>query len=382
MQRPRLKPVFAPMVIGPEVLSLGFPRTPGSATIPDPDGGVRAVLNLLDGTRDVAALTRDLVGRCEPAAVSKLLQALSAEGFLEDAALVPPADLTEVELRRYDRNGEFFSYFTDRGAAGDPATRFSPQLALKQATVVILGVGGLGSHVALHLAALGVGRLHLVDFDSVEESNLNRQLLFTEADIGQLKVSVAARRLAAVNPFVDVRATASSVRSVDDAAGWLMSGDLMICAADRPRVDLDLWINSASIECGRPWMRGASVGLTAVLDLFVPGRTACAECRLQPSGGELSVDQLFLDQLRSRTDVAASPCISPVAGLLGSLAALEAMKFLTGVARTPLLDNQIVVDLPHAEVHHLPDPPHELCRACAGRREPGGRRRVDAEAHC
>jgi molybdopterin/thiamine biosynthesis adenylyltransferase len=256
-----------------------------------------------------------------------------------------------------------------------PSTRFSPQQLLKRSTVVVLGVGGLGSYVALHLVALGVGRLHLVDFDRVEESNLNRQVLFTEADLGRSKVGVAARRLREVNPHVDVRTSDSRVQGIDDACAWLMAGDLLICAADRPRVDLDRWINTAALSCLRPWMRGSSVGLTAVLDLFVPGRTACAECRLQPDENGPGAQQRFVDQLRS-----IGPCIAPVAGLLGSLAALEAMKFLTGITPTPLLDNQLVVDLPHAEVHHFPDPRHPGCRRCGSAPDTGGDRHVRAKA--
>ncbi len=390
MRRPRLKPVFTPIELDPVTVSLGFPRTPRSAVVPDPDGRVRAVLDVLDGTREVDDVVRDLAGWCDRTAVLTVLDALSAEGFLEDAAIAPPPELTGPEVRRYSRNSEFFSYFTDRAegvhdtAAGDGsidplATRYSPQQSLRRSTVVVLGVGGLGSHVALHLAALGVGRIHLVDFDTVEESNLNRQVLFTDADIGGPKAAVAARRLRAANPYVEVVATEDAVRGVDDATRWLAAGDLLVCAADRPRVDLDRWLNAAALASGRPWMRGSSVGLTAVLDLFVPGRTACAECRLEPDA-DGSGDGDLVEAIRSLGDDAVSPCVAPVAGLLGSLAALEAMKVLTGIAPSPLLDNQLVVDLPNAEVHHLPDRRHPDCRRCSSTPDAGGDVRARAAA--
>jgi molybdopterin/thiamine biosynthesis adenylyltransferase len=353
------------MSIDSATISLGFPRTPRSATVADPSGGIRAVLDLLDGTRNLDELAGALVGRVDRPDIESLVSALAAEGFLEDVAADPPGELCPVERGRYSRNCEFFSYFTDRSIGSPPTNRFSPQLALRTTSVVVMGVGGLGSHVALHLAALGVGRLILVDFDTVDASNLNRQLLFTQSDVGQPKVTVAARRLSEVNPFVDVVPTQATVRSIDDAAGWLSAGDLLICAADRPRVDLDRWINTAALELGHPWMRGASVGLTAVLDLFVPGRTACAECRLQAAGDGSTSQQELVDQIRSLGDGAISPCISPVAGLLGSLAALEAMKFLTGICPTALLDSQIVIDLVDAQTHHFPDPVHPLCPACS-----------------
>ncbi len=411
MRRPRLKPVFTPIELAPRTLSLGFPRTPRSAVVPDPDGRVRAVLGVLDGSRDIEDVVGDLTGRCDRDAVLGVVAALAAEGFLEDASVPPPAELSGPEVRRYSRNSEFFSYFTDRAdvpaatettgsvdAPGAPdaleptedpgaddrlaplATRYSPQRSLRRSTVVVLGVGGLGSHVALHLAALGVGRLHLVDFDTVEESNLNRQVLFTETDIGSPKAAAAARRLRAVNPYVEVVASESAVRGVEDATRWLTTGDLLVCAADRPRVDLDRWLNTAALASGRPWMRGSSVGLTAVLDLFVPGRTACAECRLAPDA-DGSGDRHLVDAIRSLGDVAVSPCVAPVAGLLGSLAALEAMKVLTGITPSALLDHQLVVDLPNAELHHLPDPPHPTCPTCSPSSVRGGDVRARAAAH-
>jgi hypothetical protein len=81
MHRPRLKPVLTPMAVDPGTISVGFPRTPGSAIIPDPHGGIRAVLDLLDGTRDVEDLTRDLAGHCERADIIKLLQATGHRGL-------------------------------------------------------------------------------------------------------------------------------------------------------------------------------------------------------------------------------------------------------------------------------------------------------------
>lgn len=353
------------MSIDSATMSLGFPRTPRSATVADPSGGIRAVLDLLDGTRDLNALAGALNGRVERSDIESLVSALAAEGFLEDALAEPPGELCPVERARYSRNCEFFSYFTDRSIGSPPRNRYSPQLALRAASVVVMGVGGLGSQVALHLAALGVGRMILVDFDTVDASNLNRQLLFTQADVGQPKVTVAARRLSELNPFVDLVPIQSTVRSIDDAAGWLSAGDLLVCAADRPRVDLDRWINAAALESVRPWMRGASVGLTAVLDMFVPGRTACAECRLQAGSDASTSQQELVEQIRALGDGAISPCISPVAGLLGSLAALEAMKFLTGICPTELLDSQIVIDLVDARTHHFPDPKHPHCPACS-----------------
>lgn len=366
MHRPRLKAVFAPISAGHRTISLGFPRTPGSATIQDPTGGIRAVLALLDGRHSTADVAHELKHRVNRADIEAVVASLTAAGFIEDAARVPPPELTPRELRRYSRNTEFYSYFSDRDSEAGPVDRYAPQITLKNSSVVVLGVGGLGSHVALHLTALGVGRLHLVDNDVVDESNLNRQSLFTDDDIGRPKVQVAARRLSQVNPLVRLSTSSSPVESIDDAARLIVRSDLLICAADRPRVDLDRWINEACMAERRPWMRGASVGLTAVLDLFVPGRTDCVECRLQPdSETGLAAPDVFVRELRALDDHLVSPCISPVSGLLGALTAFETLKFLTGMTPTPLLDSQLVIDLPRTEIHYLPTRPRESCPVCS-----------------
>jgi molybdopterin/thiamine biosynthesis adenylyltransferase len=363
VHRPRLKTVFTPIPLTDGSVCLGMPRTPRSATIADPEGIIRETLVLLDGTRSVADIANESSIRISRQDLERLVDTLTANGFLEDASAEPPVDLTDREVRRYSRNSEFFSYFSDAGPSA-PSTRYSPQVALKKSTIAVLGVGGLGSHVATHLAALGIGQLLLLDFDTVEESNLNRQLLFTDADIGRSKVIAAAERLAAINPLVKVIPTEGRINGPADAAEFLNRADLTICAADRPRVDLDRWINAAALQHNRPWMRGASVGLTAALDLFVPGQTSCAECRLR-TDEDSEADAEFVEQIRNLGDITVSPCISPVAGMLGALAAWEATKFLTGLAPTPLLENQIVIDVPNAEIHHLPDPRMESCPVCS-----------------
>lgn len=367
--RPALKAVYAPLDLTTDTVSLGIPRTPLSAHVPDPDGWVRAVLHTLDGRSTVDEVVARFAGSLAPADIRAMVDTLAADGFLEDAAAPAPAGLTADERERYARNAEFFSYWSDRRPhgfeSGPPTTtRWSPQLTLKDASVTVVGLGGFGSHVALHLACLGVGHLTLVDDDVVETSNLNRHVLARDADVGRRKVEAAADHLREFNPLVDVTTSLVRVSGVADVEGWMLGADLVVCAADRPRVDVDDWFNAAGLSTGTPWLRGATVGLSAVVDLFVPGQTACGACRRHP-GDDGSSDAVMVEQLRVDARRGTSPVVSPVAGLLGSLAALEATKFLTGVAPSPLLDHQLVVDLLTSEVHHVPDRRVPGCRVCS-----------------
>jgi molybdopterin/thiamine biosynthesis adenylyltransferase len=353
-----------------------MPGTPYSATIDDPSGVVRSLVQLLDGTRSVPDICHSFPDAISPEEAAAVLTQLIDAGYVEDATTTPPVELFRHELRRYDRNLEFFSFFSTPST-----TRYAPQVALKDARVTLLGVGGLGCHVALHLAGLGVGRLQLIDFDTVEESNLNRQLLFTDEDIGQPKATAAARHLSGVNPLVEVTATEYRIRQPSDALRCFDDTDLLICAADRPRVDLDRWINAAALVRDTPWLRGASVGLTAVLNYYHPGRTACVECQLLAIDEPHESPGSITEQVKAAGDRLSSPCIAPVAGLLGAAAAFEAMKLLTGVAPTALLHHEMVIDLVTMETHFLESRPHPRCTSCLRARVPrhvgNGRRDPD-----
>jgi hypothetical protein len=134
------------------------------------------LLQLLDGSRTRAEIIAAMVDHdatVRPEEVEDVLQALIDAGYVEDGAARAPVGLfADRELERYRRNLEFFSYFT-----APPVTNYDLQARLKQARVTVLGLGGLGSYVALALAAAGVGDMLLVDDDTVELHNLNRQVL-------------------------------------------------------------------------------------------------------------------------------------------------------------------------------------------------------------
>src|SRR5439155_3735307 len=133
----------------------------------------------------------------------------------------PPAALSAAELNRYRRNLEFFSFFHR-----PPLTAGDFQVRLREAKVTVLGLGGLGSWIAMNLAAIGVGDLVLVDHDRVELMNLNRQVLYTENDIGRSKVEAAAERLAQVNPHTRLEAREEKVDGVAAARACMAGRDL------------------------------------------------------------------------------------------------------------------------------------------------------------
>ena len=145
---------------------------------------------------------------------------------------------------------------------------------------MILGCGGLGSWVACGLTCAGVGELVLIDDDRVERSNLNRQLLFGESDVGEAKTEAARRALRETRTrSCGVETVERRVHGPGDLADVLEGSDLLIATADWPAFELPRWVNRACIDAGVPYISGGQfLPLSRVGPTVVPGRTACLEC--------------------------------------------------------------------------------------------------------
>ncbi len=157
------------------------------------------------------------------------------------------------------------------------------QEALGGARVLIVGLGGLGSHVAEILCRMGVGGLRLVDRDYVDESNLHRQCLYTEEDAEQVKPKVIALRdhLKAIQPRISIEAR---LRHVDasNVRRLLKGVDVVVDGSDN--LDLRLLLNEACVRAGKPFIFGAVGGASGLAMGVVPGKTACLRCLLDGSG--------------------------------------------------------------------------------------------------
>lgn len=376
MRYPRIKTVFPPLPLGDGVIRIGGVDHGLAAELHDDEAGhLWQLLQLLDGTRTPDAVVAAMQARAPalPAAdVRAALAALAHAGYLEDAALAPsPAVFSPAEVARYRRNFDFFSYFHL-----PPLSGYDLQERLKRARVTVLGLGGLGAFVALSLAAVGVGDLLLVDDDRVEASNLNRQVLYTERDLGQPKVAAAVRRLAEVNPHVRLAARQVRVNGVEDARGCLAGRDLLVCAADRPRIRIYEWLNAAAVAEGVAWVRGANDGLTVNLFLHVPGATACFECEQLAARAHYPwYGRLVRHAMEELGDRTVNPCTAPIAGLIGNLTALEVVKYLTGIAQPASFNRKLAFDLRTLEVTSRQGERRPGCPVCG---DGGGRAEVAA----
>lgn len=198
------------------------------------------------------------------------------------------------------------------------------QQALTDARVMIIGVGGLGSPVALYLAASGVGTIELVDPDQVELSNLQRQIAHSTDRIGVSKVASAATVMQSLNPECQV-ITHQQAASETWLRPRLSSVDLLLDCTDNALVRYQ--INLACLDSHTPWFSAAAVGMSGQLVFFDPSQSEspCYRC-------------LYPDLDREAASAAADSCsdsgvLSPVVGVVGSLQAVEALKYLSGMAK-------------------------------------------------
>lgn len=183
------------------------------------------------------------------------------------------------------------------------------QRKLKDAEIVIVGVGGLGCSSATYLASAGVGRITIVDHDTVEPSDLNRQILYWEEDIGKRKVFEAQSKLSRLNPRARITPVFLEVRE-DNALDIIEGAHLVIDGTDNSATRLTL--NSACVKLKIPFIYGGVSRLRGAVTTVIPGQTPCLAC-LRPEGaGKLGV-------------------FGAAAAVIANLQALEAIKIITGL---------------------------------------------------
>ncbi|MBU1331612.1 MAG: molybdopterin-synthase adenylyltransferase MoeB [Gammaproteobacteria bacterium] len=223
------------------------------------------------------------------------------------------------------------------------------QLRLSQSRVLIVGLGGLGSPVALYLAAAGVGELHLADFDTVDLSNLQRQVMHDSASIGVSKVDSAMTRLTALNPQVQLVAHRQALDS-DSLAAAVAAVDLVLDCSDN--FSTREAVNAACVAASKPLVSGAAIRLEGQLSVFDPRNpdSPCYHC-LYGHGSEAELT------------CSEAGVVGPLVGLVGSLQALEALKLLAGFGE-PLVGRLLLIDALGSRFRELRVKRDPACGVC------------------
>ncbi|NIN64712.1 MAG: 4-methyl-5(B-hydroxyethyl)-thiazole monophosphate biosynthesis protein [Anaerolineae bacterium] len=225
---------------------------------------------------------------------------------------------------------------------------YDGQLRLSNASVCIVGLGGLGSPAAVQLAAMGVGHLRLVDYDVVELSNLQRQHLYDTNSLGYPKVEAAAERLGKLNPYIEIEPLPLAV-GAHNAQDIVEGMDVVVDGLDRmtPRYAL----NRACVQLGIPYVFGAAISSFGNVSTIIPGETACLECF------QRSVED---DSLPTCAVVGVHPSITSV---IASVQVSEAVRIILG--QEPQLGSKLLhCDIAHLEFEVMEVARDEDCPAC------------------
>lgn len=258
---------------------------------------------------------------------------------------LPPAPKTTFEGAELDRYARHIM-LREIGGPG--------QRALKNARILVIGAGGLGSPALLYLAAAGVGTLGVIDDDVVEGSNLQRQIIHTDARIGMAKVFSAEAALRALNPWLTVRPYR---RRLDAAIARDLFADYDLVLDGSDNLDTRYLVNEAACAVGIPLISGALSQWEGQISTFDPANgTPCYKCvfperpapHLAPSCAEAGV-------------------LGPLPGIIGAMMAAEAVKEITGAGQG-LRGRMLIWDQLYAEARVISVQPRAGCPVCAGRK--------------
>ena len=270
-------------------------------------------------------------------------------------AVAGGSDLSEKELDRYSRQ----VMLEEIGYQG--------QLKLKQSKVCVVGVGGLGNPIVTRLAAMGVGTLRIVDRDVIELSNLHRQTMFNEDDVGQVKVETAAKKLRKLNPDIVVEELPISIN--DYTALDVVDGcDVVVDALDS--VNARYSLNKACIEKKIPFVTGAAVGVTGQSFTILPNESACYHC-LFPALDEDSMPTCSIEGVHPS-----------ILSIIGGIEVSETVKVITG--KEPSLKNKVLhVDLENLVFNFTKVSKVQECSVCGtGRKQEKPKEELILEELC
>ncbi len=222
---------------------------------------------------------------------------------------------------------------------------------ISKAAILCVGAGGLGCPALLYLAAAGVGRIGIIDFDTVEETNLQRQILFTTEQIGQNKAEAAKNRLNLLNPEIEIQAYAEELTD-QNAEELFKKYDLIIDGTDN--FSSKFLINDAAVKTGKPFIYGSILGFDGQLSVFNHQGGPCYRC-LFPQAPKEHIP-----------NCAEAGVIGAVAGIIGTAQAMEALKVIAPhELLKPLSGKLWNIDMRSMENQTLSLPKNPKCLTCS-----------------
>ncbi|MEM2990739.1 MAG: HesA/MoeB/ThiF family protein [Halobacteria archaeon] len=220
------------------------------------------------------------------------------------------------------------------------------QMELRNSKVFLAGLGGLGSAAAIYLAVAGVGTIKIADSDVVELSNLNRQILHYDRDIGKAKVESALEKLRLINPEIKIE---SYRETIDKENVLRLTRDCNLIVDGLDNFPARYYLNEAAIAHRIPFIHAAIYGFEGRITTIIPGRTACLRCIFPKAPPE----EIF-------------PALGATVGVIALLEVIEAVKLLISTGK-PLLNRLLIFDGEEMKFEEIPIKRNPKCQACGNR---------------
>ena len=332
--KPYIKQLYKPVIEYNNMLIIGLDN--GTLEIEDEEGVLKNLLTLMDGTRTIHDLSREIQTDIDE--LADLINELDSYGLLEDMEAIEREYLNEAGNERYKANINYFASFSSL-----KTNKYAFQKSLRQSSVCVLGLGGSNMAVG-SLVGMGIGKLVGLDYDKVEISNLNRQFLYSQDHIGRDKTEAIKERIINLNPEVEIEVHNLKVKNSECLSPVIKDVDIVLNTIDQPSLLSNRWVNFACVKHNKPFLQGGVGNRRILWQKFLPGASACYDCYLI---GNLQSDPSFEAHLRGNyglifegRNTAFAPNIAFMTGLLTN----EIAKHLTGFSPAIQTSTTIMLD--------------------------------------
>lgn len=337
--KPKFKKAYPIVYQAKRIIIGGF----GKNTVYDDEtGAVEQVFKMIDGQYTIAQISKRISQQYTQFSeqdVVELIEDLNSERFIEDSELTGSGILSDYDRERYHRNINFFSSFIKLSK-----NKYEVQKKLKNATAGIIGLGGLGSHIVYDLAGLGIGTIKAIEYDKLDLSNLNRQILYNNDQIGQSKAQLAKKRIHDFNPEINFEIYEKQISSTKQITDFFSDVDFIILVADRPKYLMARWANEAAVKLNIPMFCAGLEAQRAMYYTVIPHKTGCVACWQNSVANRDDVSTLVLREKEHLNllgdNTAIVPLVSTVTGMINA----EILRYLTGIGRVQAAGNLIAVD--------------------------------------
>ncbi|MGM7721179.1 HesA/MoeB/ThiF family protein [Metabacillus sp. Hm71] len=273
-QKPMMKPIHLYYKKKEATVRLGMMED--AIDLEDPNGAIYRLMTLMDGSRTFNQLYQELIVDYPEIHFFEMVEAieeLNSMGYLIDASYKDKTSLTAVEQERFKGNLNYYSYYANLSKSP-----YDIQEQVKNAKVTIIGMGAFGCSLLFNLAGLGVKKVKLIDYDTVELSNLNRQMLFNEKSIGQSKIEEAKNFMSSFYSAMEIETVSTMISHSKMVEDLIQGSDLVLLAADQPPFLLPHWVNKACVKLNIPFIAGRLNISSADIYTILPGKTGCVDC--------------------------------------------------------------------------------------------------------